>query len=87
MSQQRGSGASELLRSFRSHAESIQQAELEKALNALKGGADAEVVVKNLSRSLTNKLIHTPTTQVRKSAEQGDELAGTWLRTLFDLSD
>jgi len=87
MSQQRGSGASELLRSFRSHAESIQQAELEKALNALKGGAEAEVVVKNLSRSLTNKLIHTPTTQVRKSAEQGDELAGTWLRTLFDLSD
>jgi glutamyl-tRNA reductase len=87
MNQQRGTGAGELLRTFRSHAESIQQAELEKALNALKGGADAEAVVKSLSRSLTNKLIHTPTTQVRKSAEQGDELAGTWLRTLFDLSD
>lgn len=86
MSQLRASGAGELLRSFRAHAESIQQAELEKALNALKGGGDPEAVVKALSRSLTNKLIHTPTTQVRKSASEGDELAGTWLRTLFDLS-
>jgi len=87
MSQLRASGVSDLLRSFRAHAESIQQAESEKALNALKGGADPEAVIKNLSRSLTNKLIHTPTSLVRKSAEQGDEVAGTWLRTLFDLSE
>lgn len=85
MGQLRASGVGELLKSFRSHAQSIQQAELEKALNALKGGADAEAVVKSMARSLTNKLIHTPTHQVRKSAEKGDELAGTWLRTLFDL--
>ena len=87
MSQLRASGAGDLLRSFRSHAESIQQAELEKALNALRGGNDPEAVIRNLSRSITNKLIHTPTSQVRKSAEQGDELAGTWLRTLFDLDE
>ncbi|TNC81318.1 MAG: glutamyl-tRNA reductase [Oleiphilus sp.] len=87
MSQLRASGAGDLLRSFRAHAESIQQAELEKALNALKGGGDPEAVVRSLSRAITNKLIHTPTSQVRKSAEKGDELAGTWLRTLFDLAD
>ena len=87
MGQLRASGVGDLLKSFRSHAESIQQAELEKALNALKGGADAEAVVKSLSRALTNKLIHTPTHKVRKSAEQGDEVAGTWLRTLFDLDE
>lgn len=87
MGQLRASGVSDLLRSFRSHAESIQQAEVEKSLNALRGGADPEAVVRSLARSITNKLIHTPTHQVRKSAEAGDESAATWLSALFNLSD
>lgn len=86
MGQLRVSGAGDVLRGFREHAERLQQGELDKALAALRGGMDAELVLRNLSRSITNKLIHQPTVQVRKSAAEGQQDASVWLQRLFDLS-
>ena len=87
MGQLRVSSAGDVLRGFRAHAERLQNLELEKALSALNSGMDAETVVRNLSRSLTNKLIHQPTVQVRKSAAAGQNEAAEWLQTLFDLAE
>lgn len=79
----RASGAGDVLKRFRSHAEQMQQEELRKAVQSLNNGGDAEAVLRGLARSLTNKLIHEPTIQVRHAASHGRNDAGEWLLTLF----
>lgn len=86
LSRQRVSGVGDALKSFRSHAESLQQQELVKSLNALKNGASPDVVLAQLARSLTNKLIHEPTVQVRRAAEEGSNQKAEWLLDLFGIS-
>ena len=85
MAQLRASGVGNVLRHFRHQAEALQKQEFEKALNALQGGADAEVVLSSLSRNLTNKLIHEPTVQVRRAAELGQNEKAEWLLELFNI--
>lgn len=85
LNQQRVSSVGDSLKKFRSHAESVQKAELDRALNALRGGADAEQVLAQLSRGLTNKLIHQPTISVRKAAEDGRNEKADWLLDLFGI--
>ena len=85
LSQQRVSSVGDSLKRFRSHAESIQQQELERALSALRGGVDAEQVMAQLSRGLTNKLIHHPTISVRRAAEDGKNEKAEWLLDLFGI--
>ena len=74
-----------LLRSFRENSEAIQRAELDKALTALGRGADADEVLRSLSRSLTNKLIHQPTVAIRDASanDRGDLL--DYLKSLYQL--
>jgi len=86
LSHQRVTGVGEALKRFRAQAETLQQRELLKGLNALKNGANPEFVLAQLSRSLTNKLIHEPTVQVRKAAEEGSHEKAHWLLDLFGIS-
>jgi glutamyl-tRNA reductase len=86
LSQQRVTGVGEALKRFRAQAETMQKRELQKALNALKNGGKPETVLTQLSRSLTNKLIHEPTIQVRKAAEEGEPEKALWLLDLFGIS-
>jgi glutamyl-tRNA reductase len=74
-----------LLRDFRDNAESIQQAELQKALKALRSGADPQSVIQTLSRSLTNKLIHAPTVAVRDASADGRNDLIEYFKTLYRL--
>ncbi|MFT7185958.1 MAG: glutamyl-tRNA reductase [Pseudohongiellaceae bacterium] len=85
IAQLRASGVGSVLKHFRRQAEQLQKQEFEKALNALRAGAEAEVVLSNLSRNLTNKLIHEPTVQVRRAAEQGQDDKAEWLLKLFNI--
>tara|TARA_R110002072_G_scaffold301462_2_gene481255 strand:- start:14956 stop:16218 length:1263 start_codon:yes stop_codon:yes gene_type:complete len=86
LSHQRVSGVGDALKRFRSQAEVLQQRELLKALNSLKNGANPDVVLAQMARSLTNKLIHEPTVQVRKAAEEGSHHKADWLLDLFGIS-
>jgi glutamyl-tRNA reductase len=63
--------ASDTVRSYRGQAEAIAQAELEKHLRRLARGDDAAEVMGRLARSLTNKLIHTPSRELREAAASG----------------
>lgn len=83
---QRVTGVGDALKRFRSQAETLKQRELSKSLNALKSGANPDVVLAQLARSLTNKLIHEPTVQVRKAAEEGSHHKAEWLLDLFGIS-
>lgn len=74
-----------LLRSFRDSAARIQQTELEKALKDLNRGQEPAAVLERLSRGLTNKLIHPPTTAIRDAAADGRADLLEYLKTLYHL--
>ncbi len=59
------------VKAYRSHAEQISQEELERHLRRLRRGDDAEEVLARLAHSLTNKLIHTPSRQLREAGADG----------------
>jgi glutamyl-tRNA reductase len=77
--------AQQLLRSFRDHAENIQDQELQRALQLLRSGVEPEQVIAQLARGLTNKLIHHPTVAIREASagNRGDVLE--YIRTLYNI--
>ena len=65
----RAQGAQSTIRDFRLSSELIRDEALQKALNSLKNGTPAEQALTLLAHALTNKLTHTPSTQIRAAAE------------------
>tara|TARA_R110002167_G_scaffold15727_13_gene62500 strand:- start:12781 stop:14043 length:1263 start_codon:yes stop_codon:yes gene_type:complete len=86
MLQLRSLGATETLLALRSKAESIRDQELNKALKQLEKGKDAEQVLAQLARGLTNKLIHSPSVQMKQAAAQGRSELLELTHELFELS-
>ena len=81
---QAGKTALETLR--REHAESLRQAELERAVRLLAKGEDPQRVLEALSHGLTNKLIHGPTRFLNQAEGEHKAEAGRVVRELFNLS-
>ncbi len=81
----RSQGAQSTIREYRAAAELTRDEVLQKALNQLKSGASAEEVLTRLAHNLTNKLVHTPSAQLRESGanERPDLIAAA--RELFKL--
>lgn len=77
--------AVDTIRAYREKAEAIKDAELDRAIKALESGSEPEQVLHQLARGLTNKLIHAPTSQLKRAGENGrlDLLALS--RQLFEL--
>lgn len=69
---QRENAVVPVMRAFRQKAEGIRDEELQKALKQLQAGADAEKVLANLARLLTNKLIHSPSVFLRQAGHASD---------------
>ncbi len=67
----KGLDAVAVIRAFRKNIEKTRDIETEKALISLKSGQDPEGVLKNLARSLTNKLMHSPSRKLKEAGEQG----------------
>ena len=65
--------AAHLIRSLRSQAMQVADAEREKALDALRKGGDAEVVLARLQHNLMNKWLHAPTVALRQLAAEADQ--------------
>ncbi|MER2493523.1 glutamyl-tRNA reductase [Catenovulum sediminis] len=61
------------VRNYRSQAEEIKQSLLNRALNQLNQGADAERVIKELASKLTNQLVHPPTVALKQAAVAEDK--------------
>ncbi|WP_426417019.1 glutamyl-tRNA reductase [Aestuariirhabdus sp. LZHN29] len=74
-----------ILKAYRKQAEQIKQAELDKALKQLEKGDDAEVVLTQLARSLTNKMVHAPSIQIKKASAEGRKELVEWSQQLFQL--
>ena len=86
MRQLRSLGAVETVMSLRQQAEQLRDVELEKALRQLSNGKNTQEVLNNLARSLTNKLIHSPTVQLRKASAEGRDDYLEMAQDLFQLS-
>ncbi|MEE4278475.1 MAG: glutamyl-tRNA reductase [Halieaceae bacterium] len=63
--------AVDLVKQYRKSAEEVRQRELERALTAIARGDDPQQVVAQLARGITNKLIHAPTTGLKKASAEG----------------
>lgn len=81
----RGLGIVATLRNFREKAEQIRDAEVERALRQLDKGEDAREVVRQLARLLTNKLIHSPSVQLKKASADGHSELIQLAEQLFEL--
>jgi len=73
------------IRAIRNHTESIQKQVLETALRRLRHGENPEKIMQDMARTLANKIIHTPSTRLRKLAEDEDEILLRAARKLFNL--
>ena len=58
---------------------------LEKALTAVARGTDPDDVLRSLSRSLTNKLIHQPTVAIRDASANDRSDLLEYLKSLYQL--
>lgn len=79
--------AVDTIRSYRQQAEQLRDEAIQNARRQLAAGKNPELVVAELARILTQKLLHHPTVQMNRAAFEGrDELLDT-VRELFNLKD
>jgi glutamyl-tRNA reductase len=85
LSWMRSQGAQTVIKDYRQQAELTRDAVLAKALKQLNNGRSAEEVLNLLAHSLTNKLIHAPSAQLREAGanERHDLVAAA--REIFKL--
>ncbi|MFT6791587.1 MAG: glutamyl-tRNA reductase [Cellvibrionaceae bacterium] len=61
------------IKSYREYADRLKDESLQKALKALQNGSDPQQVVQELANRLTNKLLHSPTQQLKQASETGQD--------------
>lgn len=77
-----GARAAEGLRQLRRRAAADGDQLAERAIHQIQSGGDPEAAVRQLSRTLSGRILHGPSTRLREAAEQGqDEVlrAADWL--------
>ena len=74
-----------LIQTYRGQAESIKEETLNKARRMLHNGAEAEDVLLFLANTLTNKLLHAPSSQLREAGSSGRKELLEAANTLFQL--
>lgn len=72
VTQQRVNQAGATIDQYRQYAEQLQQLELDLALQALQQGQQPDQVLQQFAYRLTQKLLHTPSTLLRKTAERDE---------------
>lgn len=75
------------IRAFRGDAEQARDAVLERARRRLAAGTPADEVMQYLAHTLTNRLLHTPTVQIRRAGAGARHELVTAARTLYELED
>lgn len=86
MARMRELAAVDVLRAYRQQGEVLRDEELQKALRALASGGEPEQVLNQLARGLTNKLLHTPSVQLKRLSADGRHEALAVAQELFGLT-
>lgn len=85
MARMRELAAVDVLRAYRSQGESLRDEELQRALRSLANGAAPEEALAQLARGLTNKLLHTPSVQLKRLSADGRHEALAVAQELFGI--
>ncbi len=85
LSWMRSQGAQSVIKDYRHQAELTRDQALKKAISQINNGRDAEEVLNFLAYTLTNKLIHTPSTQIRNAGENDRHDIVAAAREIFKL--
>lgn len=76
-----------IIRAIRDNAEEVSKHSLEKAMKLLEQGIPPEQAMAELARSLTNRLLHEPSRQLRQSGFDEDGQLLESARRLFNIKD
>ncbi len=85
LSWMRSQGAQTAIKDYRHQAELTRDQVLNKALAQLQNGQPAEDVLQRLAYTLTNKIIHTPSAQIREAGENDRHDLVAAAREIFKL--
>jgi glutamyl-tRNA reductase len=77
--------AVELIQDYRCYAEQMRDEVLQKALQQLAKGKSPEESLRFIAHTLTNKLLHTPSTQMRQAGFNGQIELLDAANTLFQI--
>lgn len=75
------------IRAYRNHIEELARSELSKATRQLQRGDDPAQVLNAFAYGLTNKLLHTPSVQLRQAGHEGRLELLQLAQQLFELTD
>ncbi|PTQ87222.1 glutamyl-tRNA reductase [Agitococcus lubricus] len=84
--EQRAQAAQGLVTAYRQQADEFRVAELAKAQQALAQGANPHEILERLSRSLMNKLVHSPSVQLKQAAAHNEHEKLKWAAQLLGLN-
>ncbi|HKI74935.1 MAG TPA: glutamyl-tRNA reductase, partial [Pseudomonadales bacterium] len=87
VAEDRSRDAVDVLVNFRRKHVQIMEHELEKAVHRLKKGEDPEAVLSGFATQLTNKMIHTPSVQLKQASTNGREDIIDAIVELFQLDN
>lgn len=76
-----------MIQDYRRQAEQMRDDVLERALKQIQSGKSPEESLKFLAHTLTNKLLHTPSTQIRQAGFTGQSELLEAANTLFQIND
>ncbi len=71
MEEERSLVAVDTVKEYRAMAEQLRERELQRAQRALARGEDPQQIMAQLSRAITNKLIHAPTSGLKQASVNG----------------
>ena len=86
MAWQRSLVAVEVIQHYRAQAEALRDEVHHKAQRMLQAGKSADEALAYLAHTLTNKILHVPSEQMRQAASTGQEEVLTVANTLFQLN-
>ena len=72
---------------FRRKHDDIKNIELKKALDRLEKGDDPQKLLKTLANQLTNKIIHTPSVQIKQAKVDGRDDILEAIEEIFQLEE
>ena len=72
---------------FRDKAEQIRLQELNRAMKQINNGKDPTEILGEMSKSLTNKLIHSPTSAIRQASRAGHREIISNLKEIYEIPD
>lgn len=76
-----------MIQDYRRQAELMRDEVFNRALKQMQAGKSPEEALKFLAHTLTNKLLHTPSTQIRQAGFEGQSDLLEAANTLFQISD